>query len=286
MRVDFTPDPALYPFTSHWLDSSRGRVHYIDEGNGPPILFCHGNPTWSFLYREIITALRDRFRCIAPDYLGFGLSERPPGFAYTIDEHAQVVGEFVDHLGLDGYLTMGQDWGGPISMAVDTARADRVRGVVLGNTWFWPADDPSPKIFSRVMGSLPMQWAIINRNFFVERLIPAGTATSLSAAVMAHYRGAQPTPEARVGVARMPKEILAAHPLLDRLARDVPVKLGSKPALLVWGMKDFGLRASHHIPRMRVTFPDHVLVELTHARHFIQEDAPGQIAQAIIERFG
>ena len=110
MRVDFKPDPTLYPFTSHWLDSSRGRMHYIDEGSGPPIMLCHGNPTWSFLYRGIIAALRDHFRCIAPVYLGFGLSERPQGFGYTIDEHAQVVGELVDHLGLDGYLTMGQDW--------------------------------------------------------------------------------------------------------------------------------------------------------------------------------
>jgi len=67
MRVDFTPDPQLYPFESRWYDSSRGRIHYIDEGNGPPILFCHGNPTWSFLYREIVVGLRDRFRCIAPD---------------------------------------------------------------------------------------------------------------------------------------------------------------------------------------------------------------------------
>jgi haloalkane dehalogenase len=286
MQVDFTPDPTLYPFESRWFDSSRGRMHYVDEGSGPPIMLCHGNPTWSFLYREIIVALRDRFRCIAPDYLGFGLSERPPGFGYTIEEHAQVVGELVDHLNLDGYLTMGQDWGGPISMAVDTARADRVRGVVLGNTWFWPADDPSTKVFSKVMGSWPMQWAILNRNFFVERLIPAGTATSLSDAVMAHYRGVQPTPEARAGVARMPKEILAAHPLLERLARDVPAKLGSKPALFVWGMKDFAFRPGRNIPRMRETFADHVLVELPDARHFIQEDAPGRIAKAIIERFG
>ncbi|VBA39642.1 Haloalkane dehalogenase 2 [Mycobacterium innocens] len=69
----FTPDPQLYPFQSRWFDSSHGRMHYVDEGDGPPILLCHGNPTWSFLYRNIIVALRDRFRCIAPDYLGFGL---------------------------------------------------------------------------------------------------------------------------------------------------------------------------------------------------------------------
>jgi haloalkane dehalogenase len=261
-------------------------MHYVDEGSGPPILLFHGNPTWSFLYREIIVALRDRFRCIAPDYLGFGLSERPPGFGYTIDEHAGVVGELVDHLGLDGYLTMGQDWGGPISMAVDVVRAERVRGVVLGNSWFWPADTLAMKAFSRVMSSAPMQYAILRRNFFVERLIPAGTSRRLSAAVMEHYRAAQPSAEARKGVAEMPKQILAAHPLLARLAREVPAKLGGKPALLVWGMKDVAFRPGPMLPRIRAAFHDHVLVELPNAKHFIQEDAPDRIAQAITERFG
>jgi len=192
MRIDFTPDPDLYPFESRWFDSSRGRMHYIDEGppggQGPTILLCHGNPTWSFLYRDIITALRGRFRCIAPDYLGFGLSDRPAGFGYTIDEHARVVGEFVDHLtereGLDGFLTMGQDWGGPISMAVAVERSEKVRGITLGNTWFWPTDQLTMKIFSRVMSSPPLQYAILQRNFFVERLVPAGT----------QHRGDEPLP--------------------------------------------------------------------------------------------
>jgi haloalkane dehalogenase len=286
MRIDFTPDPAHYPFTSRWFDSSHGRVHYVDEGAGPAIMLFHGNPTWSFLYRRIIAGLRDQFRCIAADYLGFGLSERPQGFSYRIEEHAKVMGELVDHLGLDGYLTMGQDWGGPISMAVAVERADRIRGVILGNTWFWPAADLSTKAFSRVMGSPPMQYAILRRNFFVERLIPAGTATSLSDAVMEHYRRVQPTPEARVGVARMPKEILAARPLLERLARDVPDKLGAKPALFVWGMKDFAFKPEKNLPRIKAAFPDHVLVELPSAKHYIQEDAPERIAAAIVERFG
>jgi haloalkane dehalogenase len=286
MNIDFTPDPHLYPFRSRWFDSSRGRLHYIDEGDGPPILLCHGNPTWSFLYRDIIVALRGQFRCIAPDYLGFGLSERPAGFGYKIDEHAQLVGEFVDHLGLDGYVTMGQDWGGPIGMAVAVERAARVRGVVLGNTWFWPADTLSTKAFSRVMSSPPMQYAILRRNFFVERLIPAGTQHRPSAAVMHHYRAVQPSAEARKGVAEMPKQILAAHRLLGRLAEEVPAKLGGKPALFVWGMKDFAFAPGPTLPRMRASFPDHVVVELPDAKHFIQEDAPDEIAAAIIERFG
>ncbi|MGW6701284.1 alpha/beta fold hydrolase, partial [Nocardia sp. NPDC055049] len=111
MLIDFTPDKALYPFESRWFESSAGRVHYIDEGSGIPILFCHGSPTWSFLYRKIIGQLGDRFRCVAVDYPGFGLSERPPGYGYTIAEHAAVVGELVDHLGLDQFVVMGQDWG-------------------------------------------------------------------------------------------------------------------------------------------------------------------------------
>ena len=115
------------------------------------------------MYRNIIAGLRDRFRCVAPDYLGFGLSERPSGFTYRIDEHAAVMGELVDHLELEQYLSMGQDWGGPISMAVGTERAERVRGVVLGNTWFWPTAELSTKMFSTVMGSPPMQWAITKR---------------------------------------------------------------------------------------------------------------------------
>jgi haloalkane dehalogenase len=286
MNIDFTPDPQLYPFRSRWFDSSRGRVHYVDEGDGPPILLCHGNPTWSFLYRDIIGALREKFRCIAPDYLGFGLSERPAKFGYKIDEHAGVVGELVDHLSLDGYLTMGQDWGGPISMAVAVERADRVRGIVLGNTWFWPADTLATKAFSVIMSSPPMQYAVLRRNFFVERLIPAGMAHRPSAAVMEHYRAVQPTPEARRGVAEMPKQILAAHPLLAKLAHEVPEKLGGKPALLVWGMKDVAFRPGPSIPRMRATFPDHVVVELPDAKHYIQEDAPERIAAAITERFG
>src|SRR3954453_18113646 len=99
-RVDFRPSPELYPFKSRWLESAAGRVHYVDEGYGEPILMCHGNPTWSFLYREVIRLLRDRFRCIAVDYLGFGLSDRPPGFGYAPGEHARVLGELVGALDL------------------------------------------------------------------------------------------------------------------------------------------------------------------------------------------
>jgi haloalkane dehalogenase len=284
VRIDFTPDPSLYPFESRWFNSSAGLMHYVDEGSGPPILFCHGNPTWSFLYRKIIAALRPSFRCIAVDYLGFGLSERPEAYCYTAEEHARSVGELVDHLGLDGFVTMGHDWGGPVGMAAATARAERVRGVILGDTWFWPAD-LRMAAFSRVTSTPWLRRQMLERNTFVERVIPLGTARRLTRAEMDHYRQVQPSPDARKGVAELPRELLAASPLLRRLAREVPATLGAKPALLIWGRNDLAFRPAHLLPRMQRAFPDNITVVLPHARHYIQEDAPDEIARAITARF-
>ena len=284
MIAEFVVDRGLYPFESRWFDGRSGRMHYIDEGQGPPMVFFHGNPTWSFLYRNVITRLRGQFRCIAMDYLGFGLSEHPDDFGYTVEEQAAAVGELIDHLGLNDFITMGQDWGGPISMAVATARPDRVRGVVLGNTWFWPADGWRLKLFSIVMGTWPLQYLVLHRNLFVE-FVRLATTEQLAETVMQHYRGVQPTPAARRGIAEFPKQIRAARPLLERLAHDVPGQLGSKPALFVWGMEDPAFPLASTLSRLQDAFPDNVVVRLLQANHFIQEDAPDAIAEAILQRF-
>jgi haloalkane dehalogenase len=286
MRIEFTPSPQLFPFQSRWHESNGVRVHYVDEGSGPAILMCHGNPTWSFLYRNVIAGLRDRFRCIAVDYPGFGLSDRPDGYTYTPAEHASVVGRLVDQLGLEGFIVMGQDWGGPIGSSVATDRAERLAGSVFMNTWYWPADRFAMKAFSRVMSSSPMQRRILEKNFFVERLIPSGTSRKLSEEEMDHYRGVQPTPEARQGVAVFPRQILAASPWLGELAQRTPQTLGEKPMLLFWGMRDRAFGAKKVIERWQSDFPDGELHKLRDANHFIQEDAPEEIASAVTAKFG
>ncbi len=285
MTIDFKPSPDLYPFESKWFESSVGRVHYIDEGEGRPIVFCHGEPMWSFLYRHIVIGLRDRFRCVVIDYPGFGLSVRPDGYRYTPKEHAEIVGEVVDDLGLDDMIVMGQDWGGPISMSMAATRADRVSGIVLGNTWFWRDESGMLRFFSKLMSTGFMQRRIVENNLFVERLVPFGAATKLSDEVMEHYRAVQPTPEMREGVAQFPREILASGEWLGELDTQVKANLASKPVLLVWGMKDMAFRAKF-LTRMKGAFPDRVVVELPNAKHFIQEDAPKEIVAAIIDRFG
>jgi len=285
MGIDFVPSPELFPFQSRWFDSSAGRVHYIDEGQGRPLLMLHGNPTWSFLYRGVVVRLRDRFRCVAVDYPGFGLSDRPGGYGYTPAEHARVVRELVVRLDLRDMVVVGQDWGGPIGTWVAVTEPDRVGGLVYGNTWFWPNTRAATIAFSRTMSSPPLQWAILRRNFFVERLIPAGTDRRLSREEMDHYRKVQPTPGDRQGVAIFPRQLLAAKAWLAELAAAVEAKLSAKPALLVWGMRDIAFPARAFVPRFQATFRDVRRVELPRAKHFIQEDAPQDIATAIAERF-
>jgi haloalkane dehalogenase len=284
--IDFTPDPALYPFESRWFESSAGRMHYVDEGSGPAILFCHGSPTWSFLYRAVIERLRDRFRCVASDMHGFGLSERPEaGYTYTVAEHARTLGELIDHLGLDGFVLMAQDWGGPVGTRAAADRAERVRGVALANTWYWPSTRLI-KAFSYAFSNPAGQALILRRNFFVEFFIPHSCARELSAAEMRHYRAVQPDPAARVGIARFPKQLRDRSTDLAGLERDVRDRLGPKPGLILWGMKDWGFRGGSYIPRMQADFPDSEVVRLPAAAHYLMEDAPEEVAEAIAARFG
>ncbi|MDQ3956352.1 MAG: haloalkane dehalogenase, partial [Actinomycetota bacterium] len=186
---------------------------------------------------------------------------------------------------LDGFLLMVQDWGGPIGFDIATKRADRVRGIVHGNTWFWPVDTLMFKIFPRVMSTRYMQRQILKKNFFVERIMPRSMVQKLSQVEMEHYRRAQPTPEARVGVAEFPRQILKAEPMLARLEQEVPRLLGPKPVVFVWGMKDPAFRPKQVLPKARAAFSDHEVVELHNASHYIQEDAPREIAKAIRARF-
>jgi haloalkane dehalogenase len=260
-------------------------VHYIDEGSGRSLLLLHGNPDWSFLYRNIVVALRDGFRCVVPDYPGFGLSVHPEGYAYTAEEHAGIVAELVAHLDLDDMVIMGQDWGGPIGMDLASRNPDRVGGLLMGNTWFWPGTDRTMKLFSRLMGSPPLQWLIRERNSFVKILMKRSLRTGLSDKEFAHYTDVVPTPESRKGIAVFPKQILDASPWLADLEKRVGENLGDKPVVLMFGRKDPALASDAIINRWRREFPDATVIDLPDAGHYIQEDAPDEIANAIKTMF-
>jgi haloalkane dehalogenase len=258
-----------------------GPVHYIDEGEGDPILFLHGNPTWSFLYRGIVIRLRKKYRCVALDYPGFGLSARPENYGYTPAEHADVVTTLVRHLDLERLTIMGHDWGGPIGMRVALDETSRLRALVMGNTWYWPADAWQLKAWAYVMASAPVQTQILRRNILVEKLMPYAVKFPLAEEVMHHYREALPTPKSRIGAAELPGQVLEAGLWLGDLADQVRERLANVPLLLLWGIGDHLYPMSfmqHFREDFRLTS-----IHRLDARHFIQEDAPGEIAEAIDE---
>ncbi len=279
-RLPWVP-ARLFPFRSRFLDVAGCRVHYVDEGQGPPLLLLHGNPTWSFLYRHLIAGLADRFRCLALDYPGFGLSTASAGYDYTPAAHAGVVEAFLLALDLTGVTVMGQDWGGPIGLGVAARHPARFRALIAGNTFAWPVGDvPRLALFSRFIGGPPGGVLIRRFNAFVNVGLPLGVRRRrLAPAVMAAYRGPFARPASRAPIRVFARELLTGRDFLAAVEAGLP-RLAGLPALLVWGDRDPAFRAPER-RRFERAFPRHRTVILRGAGHFIQEDAPGDLVAAI-----
>lgn len=274
-------DDGLFPFESRFVAIDGHTIHYVDEGSGPTLLLLHGNPTWSFVYRDVIRALRDEFRCIALDYPGFGLSSARPGYRYLPEEHAQVVTAFVDALGLSGITLAAHDWGGPIGLATAEQRPTAFEALVLTNTWAWPITGaPHVDIASHLMGG-PLGRLLIRKfNLFVNAMIPAGhRLRKPTADEMAHYRNALATHDRREATAVFARRITASRAFLTDVEAGLP-DLASLPTLIVWGDADLAFRSKER-QRWERTFADHHTVMVEGAGHFVQSDAPDRFAAAI-----
>lgn len=279
-------DDELFPFESRFVDIDGHAVHYVDEGSGPTLLFLHGNPTWSFVYRDVIRALRDEFRCVALDYPGFGLSTARPGHGYLPEEHAQVVTAFVDALGLSGVTLVAHDWGGPIGLATVEQRLAAFDSLVLANTWGWPITGaPHVEIASRAMGGPVGRLLMRKFNLFVNAMIPAGhRLRKPTADEMAHYRNALATLNRAEATAVFARSITGSRAFLAGVEAGLP-NLASLPTLIVWGDADIAFRSKER-QRWEHTFTDSHTVIVEGAGHFVQSDAPDQFATAIRDWVG
>ncbi|MDB4969305.1 MAG: hypothetical protein JWN44_4994 [Myxococcales bacterium] len=280
MRPTWLPTD-LFPPPSHFVDVLGCRVHYVDQGTGPTLLMLHGNPTYSFVYRHLIAGLGDRFRCVALDYPGFGLSTARAGYGFTPGEHAAVLSAFVESLHLCDLTLVMQDWGGPIGLGFAGLQPQRVRALVIGNTWAWPLDGELLfEIVGRVVGGPVGGFLIRNFNLGVNVLLPLGIRRKrLDARELAAYRGPFSTRAAREPTHVFPRQALAARDYLARVRDNLP-KLASLPVLFVWGDRDRALDARQR-HRFEALLPNHRTVILHGASHFIQEDAPEEIVVAL-----
>ena len=274
-------DVAGYPFRRAVHDVAGHRVHTVDHGEGPTLLLLHGNPTWSYVWRDVIARLDDRFRCVAPDLPGLGLSQAPPGFDGRPASHAHVLEELVRRLDLRDVVLVAQDWGGPVGLRLVQRMPERFSGLALGNTWAWPVTgDRHFERFSALVGG-PVGRALARRANVVARvMVPLGHRLRRpTAAELRQYRAPLTTPERRAATSVLAREITGSATFLAEVEQGLPA-LRHLPALLLWADRDIAFRTAE-LGRWRRELPDATVVPLPGAGHLLQSDAPAAFADAL-----
>jgi pimeloyl-ACP methyl ester carboxylesterase len=272
---------AVFDADHKFVNLSGGaRVHYVDEGEGAALLFLHGNPAWSFQWRDLIQGLRRSHRCVALDYPGFGLSEAPPGFGFTPREQSLVVEEFVDRLGLHDVTLVMQDWGGPIGLGLAGRRPELVHSVVLGSTWAWRTRPDEPRgRFSVVAGGPIGEFVQMNFNGFASLALRSGVVRELPREVADLYLRPFRPLDRRGVAAYYPGQITAATEYFAEVEAGLP-QLADRRALIFWALKDRGFPRDD-LARFEKTFPNHRTIELPNANHFFFEDSANRMITEI-----
>lgn len=277
-------DRSEYPFGRHLARLRDGRLHYVDEGSGHPVVFAHGTPTWSFEYRHVIRVLAPRFRCIAPDHLGFGLSDRPPDASYTPEAHAGRFREFVDGLGLDRFALVVHDFGGPIALPL--ALDGRVTRLVIVNSGMWPFDDdPEMRRRAALVAGGFGRFLYRRFNASLRLLMPSayGHRARLTPRIHRQYLEPFRDPADRVLVLWPLARALSASSAFYRSLWERAERLREMPVQIVWGMKDSAFRP-HLLERWHRLLPDAEIHRLHDVGHWPHEEAPASVAEAL-ERF-
>jgi haloalkane dehalogenase len=284
-------DRAAYPFRVRGFATPDGRLSYVDEGSGPPVVLVHGTPTWSFLWRRLVARLAAAgHRVIAPDHLGFGLSDKPPGAPYRPEDHARRLRLLLDALDLQGATLVLHDFGGPIGLAYALDHLDgpnRLAGLVLLNTWGWALGGDRRLAFGARLGAGALGRLLCLRfNAEPRWLIPAVFADRRRLTPAAHrqYLAPFPDPASRAAPWALAQALLGSSAWYDGLRGALEARreaLAGVPALLVWGMRDPAFGPAY-LARWRALLPHARVVEVGDAGHFVQEEAPDALADGVL----
>lgn len=276
-------DKHLYPFRSHFLCVPGGRLHYIDEGprNGLTLLMVHGNPTWSFYYRELILALRSEFRVVAFDHLGCGLSDKPANYTYDLANHIDNADALVRHLDLEQIVLVLHDWGGAIGMGLARKQKERLAGfVVFNSAAFRSTMMPWRIALCRLPGFGP--FAIRGLNAFLWGLLRFGVKKPerINQAIRAAYLAPYFSWQNRIALWRFVEDIPMretdrSYATLLQIEADLST-LTQLPMLLVWGAGDFVFTRDFFAEWCR-RFPEAEAVCFEDAGHLVVEDAHEKI---------
>jgi len=271
----------LYPFTSLYFDLNPYKLHYLDEGEGEVLLFLHGNPTWSFYYRSLIQNFQGRYRCVAPDHIGCGFSDKPQDYSYTLTTHIDNLEKLVGFLGLKNITLMVHDWGGAIGMGLAVRKPELIKRLVLFNT----ASFLSMNIPLRIgLCRIPLLGTILIRylNLFVRGVLRFGLKRRkrLTQNVRAGYLAPYDTFENRIANLKFVQDIpmeqaVPSYSVIQYIERNLK-QFDGHPILIIWGSEDFCFNVKF-LNKWREIFPRAEVREVCNAGHLVVEDASDEI---------
>lgn len=278
-----------FPFESKFVEVLGSRMHYVDEGSGDPILLLHGNPTSSYLWRNIIPHLSGLGRCVAPDLIGMGKSDKPD-IGYRFVDHAEYLDGFIEARGLTNITLVIHDWGSALGFYYARRNPENVKGIAFMEaivrplTWDeWPEQARQPFQGFRTPGV--GEQMILEQNMFVEGILPGAVLRKMSDEEMAYYRAPYETKESRLPTLQWPREIPIEGEPKDvyEIAVENTKWLGESdvPKLLCWAEPGAILR--NLVPWCEENIKNLKSVNIGGGVHFVQEDQPDAIGEAIAE---
>ncbi len=290
MAFNWTTFRKLYPFRSHFMDRNGLAYHYLDEGQGPPVVLLHGNPTWSFFYREVVKALAPEFRVIVPDHIGCGFSDKPGDglYGYRLQHRVDDLGALFDHLGLEDNVTLiAHDWGGMIGMAYAVEHPGRFARFVLMNTaaFFPPASKKIPLRLKLIRDTKTFgAFAVQGGNLFARAALWMAARGRLAPDVKRGLVAPYNSWQHRIATLRFVQDIPLApddpsYALVQKTA-DRLTEFRDHPVRFIWGRHDFVFDEDYLIEWQR-RFPKAQTNLLENAGHYLLEDQPDQVVTHI-----
>jgi haloalkane dehalogenase len=284
---------GLYPFTGIWREVNGFRMHVLDEGQGDTVLMLHGNPTWSFFYRNLVLGLRGSHRVIAPDHIGCGLSDKPDeqNYEYTLGRRVDDLAALIDQLDVRGRMTLIlHDWGGMIGMAYAAKYPEKIRRLVLLNTaaFHLPKGKRLPRSLWLCRETVLGELIIRDTGLFTSLLARWAVCRPMAQRVREAYLWPYRLPEDRTGLLRFVQDIPLrpgdpSYALVSEVQAQLP-RFNELPALILWGDKDFVF--DHHFLReWQRLLPAAEVHRFPNAGHYVLEDAGAEILPLVEDFF-
>ncbi len=285
--------PELYPFDGSYLDLAGNRLHYLDEGSGEPLVMLHGNPTWSFYYRNLVKAFRGRYRTIVPDHIGCGKSDKPPAdsYPYTLRQRVSDLEALLDKLEVKDNITLiVHDWGGMIGMAYATLHPERIKRLVILNTGAFHLPKTKPFPWSLWFCRTPLLGSLLVRgcNAFSRAAVRwCATKKPLAPEIRRGYLAPYDTWENRVAVLRFVQDIPLrggdeGYDLVSQVEENIG-QFRKVPTVICWGEKDF-VFDRHFLNQWTEYLPEAKVHRFPDSGHYVLEDAGDEIIE-IVGRF-